>query len=60
MLPFELQGHLIERNGRVRCEQDQANGYGQPSQHVQLLRKRGERPSCRGISANRGGGEKAQ
>ncbi|MGY4317602.1 hypothetical protein ACVWW1_006929 [Bradyrhizobium sp. JR3.5] len=26
VLPFELQGHRIERNGRIRCEQEQANG----------------------------------
>ena len=47
VFPFELQGYLIERIGRMRCEQDQANGYDQPSQHGRLLRKRGQRPCCR-------------
>jgi hypothetical protein len=28
MLPFELQGHLIERSGWMRCQQEQASGYG--------------------------------
>jgi len=28
MLPFELQGHCIERGGRTRCQQEQASGHG--------------------------------
>jgi hypothetical protein len=27
MLPFELQRYLIQRGGRMRCQQDQASGH---------------------------------
>jgi hypothetical protein len=27
MFPFELQRYLIQRSGRMRCQQDQASGH---------------------------------